>query len=642
MSGRQLTLLLVAAGLVVAVSLVVAGLVHGHGRLQAPFDASHAEYVGSRACVDCHDDRHESWYATYHRTMTQEATPESVQGRFDGRALDYWGMRVVPIEEDGEFFFEYRDADSGEPVGRMKIHRTVGSHRYQQYLGKLPDDSTYVRLHYLWHNEDERWIHMNAAFLGPDEMSFDQHVSIWNQNCIFCHNTAPEPNIQNYEELKARAARGEAVNVMRETRFDSKVAELGIACESCHGPGGTHARRADELTTGMAMRLWPGRDNSIVNPVRLEHPRDSQVCGQCHAQRSPAEPERIAEWMAEGPSYRPGDDLLEHVQPIRRDSRPPASAPNDLFSLRFWGDGTPRLTAYEFQGLSQSPCHQAAELSCMDCHTMHAGDPAGQLTERNRGNAPCLRCHQDFRGQEALLAHTRHAPDSPGSECYSCHMPHITYGVMDIHRSHRIEVPDAHRDAAAGRPNACLNCHQDRSFEWAGRSLAEWPGGRSGQPLPARADGNALDISQLSTVLAGDPAQKVIAAWHAGRDWNAQRGLERAWMMPYLFAAMEDRYPAVRRFARRSARVIVADWPEGSGAGDLSAALEDFDFMAAEEGRRPVVERMRAAWRALDKAGWPEPPAAARIGTDWLIPPGLESDLERLGRRQDKQIAIGE
>jgi hypothetical protein len=641
MSGRLLTLILLAATLLVAAVLVVAGLARGHGRLQASFDADHAEYVGSQACVDCHDDRHESWYATFHRTMTQEATPESVQGRFDGRSLDYWGTRVVPLKEDGEYFFEYRDPETDETIGRMAIHRTVGSHRYQQYLGQLPDGGTFVRLHYLWHNDDERWIHMNAAFLGPDEMPFDQHVSIWNQNCIFCHNTAPEPNIQNYEQLKQRAARGEAVDVMRDTRFDSSVAELGIACESCHGPGGTHARRAEETFTSLAMRLWPGRDNSIVNPVRLEHPRDSQVCGQCHAQRTPAEPERIAEWMTDGPSYRPGDDLLDHVEPIRRDTQPPPSAADDLFSLRFWGDGTPRLTAYEFQGLTQSPCHQAAELSCMDCHTMHAGDPAGQLTERNRTNIPCLRCHQEYRAEAELAQHTRHAADSPGSQCYECHMPHITYGVMDIHRSHRIEVPDAHRDAAAGRPNACLNCHQDRSAEWAGRELAGWPGGKQG-PVPARADGNATDISQLSTVLAGDPAQKVIAAWHAGRDRGAQRGLQRAWMMPYLIAAMEDRYPAVRRFARQSAQAIVDDWPGGVDADALAAALAAFDFMAAPEGRRPVIERMRAAWRGLDKEGWPEPPAASRLGADWLVPAALESELEQLGRRQDKQIAIGE
>lgn len=642
MSGRLLTLLLIVAGVLIAAAVFAAGLYRAQERLASPFDAERGEFIGSQACVDCHDDRHESWYRTFHRTMTQEATPETVQGRFDGRELDYWGGRVRPVSEDGEFFFEYRNAESDAVQGRMAIHRTVGSHRYQQYLGRLPDGGTFVRLHYLWHNEDERWIHMNAAFLGPDDVSFDHHVSIWNQNCIFCHNTGPEPNIQNYEALQQRAAAGESVDVQRDTRFDSSVAELGIACESCHGPGATHARRAEQTLTGLAMRLWPGRDTSIVNPVRLEHPRDSQVCGQCHAQRTPVDPSRIDEWMRDGPSYRPGDDLTDHVTPIRRDSPVPAGVDDDLFSLRFWGDGTPRLTAYEYQGLTASPCHEAAELSCMDCHTMHAGDPAGQLTERNRGNTPCLRCHQPLRDEAARAEHTRHPPGSSGSECYACHMPHITYGVMDIHRSHRIEVPDAHRDADNARPNACLNCHLDGSTDWAAGQLAQWPGGRD-DPPPARADGIGGDTAAMAAVLAGDPVQKVIAAWHAGQPQIAAEGFERAWMLPWLIAAMDDRYPAVRRFARQSALAIVRDWPRRPDGGDaLESALEAFDFMVDADGRNAPMARIRQSWGELDKRAFPAPPETARLDSDWLIPAGLQDELTRLGDRRDKQIAIGE
>src|SRR5690606_33037014 len=124
-----------------------------------------------------------------------------------------------------------------------------------------------------------------------------------------------------------------------------------------------------------------------------------------------------------------------------------------------------------YQGLLLSACYQQAELSCIDCHTMHSGDPAGQLPDENRGNAPCLRCHQQFEPEPALVAHTRHDADGEGSLCYNCHMPEIVYGVMDIHRSHRIEVPDAVRDAGAGRPNACLNCHLDKTATWVNESL---------------------------------------------------------------------------------------------------------------------------------------------------------------------------
>ena len=35
-------------------------------------------YVGSDACRSCHPHNHATWHDSYHRTMTQVATPESV------------------------------------------------------------------------------------------------------------------------------------------------------------------------------------------------------------------------------------------------------------------------------------------------------------------------------------------------------------------------------------------------------------------------------------------------------------------------------------------------------------------------------------------------------------------------------------
>ena len=119
----------------------------------------------------------------------------------------------------------------------MTVARTVGSHRYQQYLAKEGD--TYWRLPVAWHVEEKRWFPMTGAFLFSDDAThrapgrpvfgggvFDRHVTRWNDNCVFCHNVAPNPGLD--------AATG---------RFDTTTAELGIACEACHGPGGGARRR---------------------------------------------------------------------------------------------------------------------------------------------------------------------------------------------------------------------------------------------------------------------------------------------------------------------------------------------------------------------------------------------------------------
>jgi predicted CXXCH cytochrome family protein len=638
------TLYRVAIPIVLAVLLVPIGwgFLSGWERLGQPVDLREVPFVGSDACADCHRDRHESWAATFHRTMTQEAGPHSVQGRFDGQDLDYLGLRVRPVEQNGRHYFEYHDLDSGEMIQRIAVDRTVGSNRYQQYLTRLPDDGTYVRLHYLWHNGDQRWVHMNAAFLGTDGRPFDSHVAIWNQNCIFCHNTGPRPGILNYERMRQQAALGVPVDSTRDARFDSTVAELGIACETCHGPGGEHAARARQFWPRMALRVWPERDASIVNPVRLDATRATHVCAQCHAQRVPPDAQALRTWMRDGPTYRPGFDLNAHAEPVFRSTRVPVAGQEDLFRLRFWDDDTPRLSAYEYQGLALSACYQEAALACTDCHTMHAGDPAGQLTDRNRGNAPCLRCHQEYRKEASLASHSRHATDGSASLCYNCHMPHLNYGVMAIHRSHRIEVPDARRDATAGRPNACLNCHGDESTAWAVQELAAWNAIDREAPAPQRADGVPASISDLATVLAGDPVQKSVAAWRAGHPDSATRGADRGWMAAFLLEAMDDVYPATRRFASQSFARILEDWPRPDEVAETRQHLSRFDFVADADPRRLQLAAVLDAWRRIDKRAWPPPPPQSGVADDFSLPRDLRDTLVELGRRQDKQISIGE
>jgi hypothetical protein len=44
----------------------------------------------------------------------------------------------------------------------------------------------------------------------------------------------------------------------------------------------------------------------------------------------------------------------------------------------------------------------------------------------------------------------------------------------------------------------------------------------------------------------------------------------------------------------------------------------------------------------LDKQSWPAPPPASGLNADFSLPAELRDYLIELGRRQDKQISIGE
>ena len=127
----MLTTLARSAGLALLFGLAACAPDNAATRAENPdFD-----WAGSGSCYSCHEGRHASWARTYHRTMTQEATAEAVVGAFDGQVVEYGEQRIRPVERDGQYLFEYLDADD-RVMGRAEIKRTVGSHRYQQYLAQ--------------------------------------------------------------------------------------------------------------------------------------------------------------------------------------------------------------------------------------------------------------------------------------------------------------------------------------------------------------------------------------------------------------------------------------------------------------------------------------------------------------------------
>ena len=155
----------VAIALATLVSAFVLGFaLHSLAReLATDRDLHDVEYAGSGECARCHPDHYASWHHTYHRRMTQEASPEAVLGDFDDATLEYFGWSVR-FRRDGDDYL----AQFQSPEGRVEEHRiarTVGSHRYQQYLVRV--DDLYVRLPFAWYVEEDRWIHMNGAFLTP-------------------------------------------------------------------------------------------------------------------------------------------------------------------------------------------------------------------------------------------------------------------------------------------------------------------------------------------------------------------------------------------------------------------------------------------------------------------------------------------
>ena len=583
----------------------------------APLQHRDGGFVGAQACKACHPDHHASWQATHHARMTQRPDETTVLGAFDGRTVRYEQDAARPFRDGARFCMDIPDGRGGRRLAEVAL--TVGSRRYQQYFERQRrgEHDVFVRLPILWHVADQRWLHLNTVFLGPDDADWNAHAAVWNENCIFCHNTAPEPRLRSSLNDGPAAA-----------RFDSKVADLGIACESCHGPGGEHAAAMRD-----PLARYAAQPTGIVDPCDLDQARSVSVCGQCHGARLPNPMSRLDAWFSTGPTYRPGDALLEHVTPIEIGTPVRGKADPELFALRFWRDGTPRLTAYELQGVLASPCYQRGTMTCLSCHAMHHGDPKGQLRPELEQNALCTQCHAAIGADVA--AHTHHAAGSSGSSCVECHMPKVVYGVLEIHRSHRIEVPDAARDAAAGRPNACTLCHTDRSLPWAAEHMRQWWGDHFPSPT-ARADKAPIELPDaIASLHAGDAAVRAVYAAALGRQTAAPAPNATGPQRAHLAVAMGDGYPSVRWLAQRSLRQLEQRAPVG-----LLALLDRVDSMAGPQARG------RAVFDTLDALVRLAPGRLQPVPRGFLLADDLRLDLAAVVRLTDLQgenlISIGE
>ena len=588
-------------------------------------DLVHREegYAGSAGCKSCHPQQHASWERTFHRTMTQRVDPETVRGRFDGREVAYEGRSARVFREGERFLMEVPVQDGGRRVAEVAL--AVGSRRYQQYFERVErgDGFAFVRLPILWHIGSERWLHLNTVFLGPDDPRWDAHAATWNVNCIFCHNTGARPAQVDYVRGPSSAA----------PRFDSEVADHGIACESCHGPGAAHAAHHRDPVTRYRAHLSKVDDPYVTHPGKLDSERATGLCGQCHGQRLPEPLDRVSAWLTTGPTFRPGERLDDHVTPIRRDTGPQYGQDTDTFALRFWGDGTPRLTAYEYQGVVDSPCYQRGELSCNSCHTMHGGDPLGMVEPEMRANRACTQCHEEI-GRD-VKAHTRHEAEGSGSECLECHMPRMVYGILDIHRSHRIERPDAARDAASGRPNACTLCHLDKSPIWAAEASARWWGEHYVEPT-TRLDRAPLDIPDaVASLLAGDAVQRAVYAKAAGRLDAPIEVADKGFLRVMLTMTLADAYPSVRWLAWHSLLALEQEYPVG-----MERSLESFDHVGPTAVRaRKILSLARELSRRSERRLNPPPPG---LMIDDDLAPDIAA-LREIRRLQSRRIiSIGE
>ncbi|WP_419188959.1 multiheme c-type cytochrome [Stieleria marina] len=620
-------------GLAVAVPLVVIGLTAAilpwNAGLPAQADASDqwptlenmsstfpsevpvGGFVGSDACIDCHQDNHASWQASYHRTMTQVASPDALMTPLDDVEVSAQGTTFRFQQHKDLSWAEISETGNAASAKlNVPIVMTTGSHHMQAYwfatgLGRMTDLLPIVYI-----KESQEWVPRNHAFLRPEAPFADDERGRWNAECSACHAT-------NRRE-RPRGQEG----------WDTQVSELGISCEACHGPGAKH------------VQLWRNRsqtnvdvlgdvDDPIVNPASLSHERSSQVCGQCHSINMRTED--LQKLNEHGHGYRAGDDLSDtrliwqrDVEKIRAFNKKEGlpGAKDDLLPRSFYPDGVTRVTGREYSALVASACHVRGEMSCLSCHQMHqsGSDPRSRAEWANDQLNPvalddqaCLQCHQsDQYGEQ----HTHHAAGSSGASCYNCHMPHSAYGLLKAVRNHTITSPNLAVDMAAKRPNACNLCHLDQTLQWSATHLDQWYGIES----PRFTEDQRTIAASLLWSLKGDAAERALVTWSMG--WSAAKDVSGSdWLLPFLAQRLDDDYPAVRLIARNVLREFAG--LEGLATTSTSSDLE----------RRQAINDVMTYWAKKHSDVSPNPSLLIDSAGELQQPV-----IDRLTRQQDKTI----
>jgi len=419
-----------------------------------------------------------------------EATAETVLGDFGNAKISIAGVTSRFFKQD-DGFVVHTDGPDGQ-LRDYPIRYTFGWYPLQQYLIEFPGGRLQC-LGLAWDSRPaeeggQRWFHLypDDPPQPGDPLHWTGREQNWNYQCAECHSTDLK---KNYD--------------LASDGYRTSWSEIDVACEACHGPGSAHVASAEAPGQGEAK--WASTDKGLVvdlsdrdaagwvideqtgkpqrSRLRTDHTQ-IELCARCHSRRGQI-------WD----DYRYGEPLYQTHRLALLEER------------LYYPDGQIKDEVYVYGSFLQSAMYEAG-VTCSDCHEPHS------LRLRAEGNGVCARCHLPSRYDSS--EHHHHKPDSPGGACASCHMPQRTYMVVDDRADHSLRVPRPDLSLELGIPNACNQCHRDKSVQWAADKVVAWygkpdkPAHHFGEALHA-ARSAAPDAADRLLALAADPGQPGIA-----------------------------------------------------------------------------------------------------------------------------------
>jgi hypothetical protein len=536
-----------------------------------------ADYAGSAACVGCHDDIVKSWEKAPMHAMTRLPEHATIRAPFDGRSFRFKQDTATLTQRGSERFMTVSSPATGALTYR--VTKVIGGHYREDFAGiQVASDRPGAAV--IGPAHDEKILPVSYA-IGAGEMRYKGYSvmaterpgmrasAIWNQTCIFCHNTVPYlstiagalsgPEAPNYQgvvvdsilpaarqrpfEVTDEAALGEAireeirflgatprrsqegrqllrplVQVTRGKFAENHLVEVGIGCESCHGGSREHVaapgRRPSFEVRSPFLRAAAGPAGADPSAQAL-----NRVCARCHQVLFSKYPYT---WEGGTRNHDPGGSQINS------------------------GEGRDFLL-----GGCQS------RMSCGTCHSLHGDEDRSRLrlTETTAGNAICLKCHTNLAGDAAQRAHSHHDPRGEGGVCLKCHMPRKNMSLdMGLTPYHRIGSPNDPTRVERDRPVECALCHADRDVAFLTGTMTRWWGKKYDPAALARLYGPPTSNVMLATLAQGKPHEQAVAMYLLGKSRTRAAA-------PLVASHLAHPYPILRYYARQSLGSILGETP---------------------------------------------------------------------------------
>ncbi len=434
--------------------------------------AADPNYIGTKRCASCHNEEYETWKGSHHDHSMDEANPNTVLASFDSIAFESQGVNYLFFKKGSSFWVNTEGDDGG--YKDFEISYVFGVEPLQQYIINFPDGNMQC-LRVAWDTQKKEWYDLyDTTKVEVDEwIHWTKGGLRWNTMCADCHSTNLKKNF--------KPSTGE---------YNTTFNQIDVSCESCHGPGKKHVewvKNPKDVKKYDLLKLTSG----ISSKEQVDQ------CARCHSLRG-----QVTK------SFDHSGVFMDHY------------TPDILREGNYHADGQILGEVYVYGSFIQSKMYHNG-VRCTDCHEPHS------LKLKWSGNTLCTSCH--IPEKYDVIDHFQHPVGSEGAQCINCHMPGRYYMGNDFRRDHSFRIPRPDLSEKYGTPNACNDCHTDKSTNWATKAVEKWHGKQRPShfsEILVKASDELLESIPEIIELAKDASQPAIArataAYHLSKVPNEQ------------------------------------------------------------------------------------------------------------------------